>query len=79
MNQLHQQFEFLGRVVIEKLVFEGSLRKERIMDQEACFLYQLNAKNYLYSAGQKLMMGSKEAVVMKCGNYISHYLEPDNA
>lgn len=79
MNQSHQQFEFLGKVVMEKMVFHGSHRKERIMDQEACFLYQLNAKNILYSAGQKLMMGSKEAVVMKCGNYISHYMEPDNA
>lgn len=79
MNQSHQQFEFLGKVVMEKMVFQGPHRKERIMDQEACFLYQLNAKNVLYSAGQKLRLGSKEAVVMKCGNYISHYLEPDNA
>ena len=79
MNKSHKQFEFLGKVVMEKMVFKGPIRKERIMDQEACFLYQLNAKNVLYSASQKLMMGSKEAVVMKCGNYISHYLEPDNA
>lgn len=79
MEATHQQFEFLGKVVMEKLDFQGALRKDRIMDQEACFLYQLNAKNVLYSAGQNLRMGSKEAVIMKCGNYISHYLEPDNS
>lgn len=45
-----------------------------MMQEEACFLYQIQAKNILYSSSQKIRLGSQEAVVMKCGNYISKYL-----
>lgn len=47
------------------------------MREEACFLYQVQANNVMYASSQKILLGSQEAVVMKCGNYISKYLPMD--
>lgn len=74
MENGYQSFDFFGKPVMERIRFMPPFSKSRIMQEEACFLYQIQAKNILYAASQKIRMGSQDAVVMKCGNYISKYL-----
>lgn len=77
MENDYQSFNFFGKPVMERIQFIAPYSKTRIMEEEACFLYQIQAQNILYSSGQKIHLGSQEAVVMKCGNYISKYLTLD--
>ena len=77
MPNEYGSFDFSGKPVIEHLVFYPPLSKIRLMQEEACFLYQVKANNRLYAASQNIQLGSQEAVVMKCGNYISKYFTLD--
>lgn len=74
MEDQYQSFDFFGKPVMERMVFRAPFSKIRMMQEEACFLYQMEADNILYASSQKVRLGSQEAVVMKCGNYVSKYL-----
>ncbi|WP_057935661.1 helix-turn-helix domain-containing protein [Algoriphagus resistens] len=73
MENQYQSFDFFGKPVIERLLFTTPYSKIRMMNEEACFLYQREATNVMYSSSQKIHLYPQEAVVMKCGNYISKY------
>lgn len=74
MENQYQSFDFFGKPVIERMLFTTPYSKIRIMDEEACFLYQREAANVMYASSQKIRLYPQEAVVMKCGNYISKYI-----
>lgn len=42
------------------------------MPNEACFAYVLEGENRIFAEKQSLNLVSNEAVLMKCGNYVSH-------
>ena len=77
MENRYQSFDFFGKPVIEYLLFNPPFSKIRMMQEEACFIYQVKANNVLYASSRRIPLGSQEAVVMKCGNYISKYFPMD--
>ncbi len=73
----HQQFDLLGKKVLEKVVFTTPLREPRTMDEEACFLYNVKGHFELYSAVEKVPLPESQGLVMRCGNYLTNYHNKD--
>lgn len=73
----HQHFEYLGKMVLERVVFEAPLRASEIMRDEACFIYAINGKSTMYGGTERHQLQSKEGVLIRCGNFINYWQEDE--
>ena len=76
----HQQFELLGKVVLERVIFSPPLKAPSRMEDEACFLYSVKGASMLFGGDEKEELDSGEGILMKCGSYLNSWkkseLEP---
>lgn len=78
MIKAHQQFELLGKRVIEKAVLEPPFRMIAEMPNEACFYYIIKGTTRIITPTSQFTQKANEGVVLKCGNYLNEYLSSEN-
>ena len=71
----HQQFCSLGKKILEHAVFQAPLRESRTLQEEACFLYNVQGKLELYGATERIELNLRQGMVMRCGNYLANHLK----
>lgn len=69
----HQHFDLLGKVIIERVVFNPPLRAFEAMHDEACLVYAVNGNSIAYSSTEKHQLQTDESVLVKCGNFLNHW------
>lgn len=67
----HKTLELFGKMVFEKAIIKPPFKKTNLMPDEACFLYIIQGENYSLSETEQIRVAEKEAVLMKCGSYLS--------
>lgn len=70
----HKSIRLFGKMVFEKATIHPPFKKPYPMQDEACFVYILRGQNNAVSALEHLQISEKEAVLMKCGSYLSRML-----
>lgn len=68
-------FSIGDKTVIEKIRIEPPFRYQAIFEDEGCFLYVSGHQTSLHSPNQKLLIQSKEAVLLKCGSYFVEWMK----
>ncbi|KXX71566.1 hypothetical protein AVL50_04650 [Flammeovirga sp. SJP92] len=63
-----------GKPVFEKASFNPPLKKDATMNNEACFIHVLQGKTMLYATNEQYTFTSSDSFLMKCGNYINHWV-----
>lgn len=71
----HQKLDLFGKMLFEKVVIVPPFKKQNPMPNEACFLYIAEGEYNSISETQQLKISSQEAMLMKCGNYLSQFLK----
>lgn len=69
----HQTFDLMQKIILERVVFNPPFRAPGTMHNEACFLYVKKGQAKLYGEDQTVKFGTREGVVMKCGNYLNNW------
>ncbi len=67
----HKTLDLFGKMLFEKAVIVAPFKKPHNMADEACFLYVLEGTYNSVSEDEALLIKKDEAVLMKCGNYLS--------
>ncbi|MEM8908415.1 MAG: hypothetical protein AAGD05_11260, partial [Bacteroidota bacterium] len=66
----HQHFDLSEKAILHRVVFRPPLRIPVTMNQEACFVFAVNAQGDIYSSTGHALLNRSEGVVLKCGNYL---------
>ncbi|MBD0403932.1 AraC family transcriptional regulator [Flammeovirga sp. EKP202] len=67
-------FNYQGRPLIEKNIFKVPYTKERVFQNEGCFLYMKDAHIKLHSPQDNLEVKKKEAILLRCDTYFLEFL-----
>ncbi len=67
----HKTLELFGKMVFEKAIIKPPFKKTNLMPDEACFLYIMQGENFSLSETEQIRVAENEAVLMKCGSYLS--------
>ena len=67
----HKKYNLYGELALEKMELQAPFKKLNSMPNSACFLYVVNGYLNLYSHAELSLVGKKEALLLKCGNYIA--------
>lgn len=70
----HKRFDLFNKMIFEKAVMVPPFRLPSNMPNEACFLYVLEGSQQTISANEKLILKSKDAILMNCGLYYTEWL-----
>ncbi|PKP48989.1 MAG: AraC family transcriptional regulator [Bacteroidetes bacterium HGW-Bacteroidetes-1] len=70
----HKNYNLFGKMIFEKTILKPPFQKSTSMPNEACFFYIIEGIGETISETEKIQLPSKEAVLMKCGNYITKML-----
>lgn len=75
MIKVHQQFDLLGKKILEKVILKPPFRFIARMPNEACFYYVVSGKTNTISTTQSIPVQTSEGLVLRCGNYLNEYIE----
>ena len=67
----YKRLDLFGKLLFEKVLLKPPFKKQNAMLNEACFLYIINGEYNSISESEQLRIKNEEAVLMKCGNYLS--------
>lgn len=67
----HKTITLFDKLLFEKAVIIAPFNKPHPMPDEACFLYIMEGAYNSISEEEQLLIKKDEAVLMKCGNYLS--------
>jgi AraC-like DNA-binding protein len=70
-----QGFNFQGKPLIEKIIIQPPFRFEKFFQNEACFIFLSGSKSTFNSAKEKVLLESKESLLLKCGSYFIDWLK----
>lgn len=70
-----KKFEYKGQAIIEKLEIAPPFRYEANFQNEGCFVYVAGGGVCIHSPSEKLQMGSKHAVLLKCDTYFVDFIK----
>jgi len=70
----HRSFDLYGKLLFETATIQPPFKRSSPMPDEACFLYVVEGSLLNSSAQEQLRLQADEAVLMKCGNYVSQML-----
>ncbi|WP_350287351.1 AraC family transcriptional regulator [uncultured Croceitalea sp.] len=71
----HKALELFGKQLFETVILKPPFKKANPMPNEACFLYIIQGGYDSISASERLHVKAEEAVLMKCGNYLSNMVK----
>ncbi len=69
----YQHFDLMEKVVFERTTFQPPMRFSDLMVNEACFVFNQKGYVQLHASYQNIHFESGEGILMKCGNYVSHW------
>lgn len=69
----HQHFDLKGKLAFERVTFQPPMKNSDLMVNEACFVYNQKGFVQLHGSYQNAYFESGESILMKCGNYVSHW------
>ena len=69
----YQHFDLLDKVVLEYVIFDPPLRTDKMMHDEACFIYAVQGASTVYGGTEKHHLQTDEGMLMKCGNYVNNW------
>ncbi|HED38107.1 MAG TPA: AraC family transcriptional regulator [Ignavibacteria bacterium] len=67
----YKTIELFGKMLFEKVILIPPFKKKNPMPNEACFLYIMDGEYNSISEKEQLRIKADEAVLMKCGSYLS--------
>ncbi|WP_216595875.1 AraC family transcriptional regulator [Flammeovirga sp. OC4] len=68
-------FNYQGRPLIEKTTIKVPYTKERVFQNEGCFLYMKDAHIKLHSGQDNVEVQKKEAILLRCDTYFLEFLQ----
>lgn len=68
-----ERLELYGHVFVEYAILSQDFRTPSIMRDDACFIYVHQGEQEVYSPGEKFIIRDHEALLVKCGNYITNF------
>ena len=75
----YQSIEIDGYTLFEKAAMPGDSDYMGTLEDRACFLYMVSGASAAIEAAGKTMIMTNEAVLKRCGNYISQFEAGDNS
>ncbi|MEM6346410.1 MAG: AraC family transcriptional regulator [Bacteroidota bacterium] len=75
MIQAHQQFDFHGKKIFEKVVLQPPFRLLVEMPDEACFYYIVSGHAGAITPTATIWGKANEGILLQCGNYFNDYLD----
>lgn len=75
----YRKIELFGKLLFEKAVIKPPFKKTNPLSEEACFLYIMEGEYNSVSEKEQLRIKAREAVLLKCGNYLSQMFPPKDA
>lgn len=75
----HQRLDLFDKMLFEKAEIRPPMRRPLGMPNEACLLYIVKGANDVISPTQAELVLEKQALMMKCDNYIYEMLPSQNA
>jgi len=78
INQ-HQLFELFDKRIFERVVLTPPFRLPAQMPNEACFYYAVEGESHFRTAQGQFSIEAEEAVVLKCGNYLTDWFASNQA
>jgi AraC-like DNA-binding protein len=75
----HKTLTLFGKMVFEKAIIKPPFRMPVPMQNEACFLYVIQGENKAISAVEEVSVFEKEAVLIKCGSYLTQMLPSETS
>lgn len=70
----HQRLDLFDKMLFEKAKIRPPMRKPLAMPNEACLLYIVKGANDVISPTQAALVKEKQALMMKCDNYVYEML-----
>lgn len=67
----YKKYDLFDKMLFERAIIKPPFKKANPMPNEACFLYVIEGETDYYSEIDKSTIKSKEAVLLKCGNYLA--------
>lgn len=74
----YRKIELFGKLLFEKAVIRPPFKKTNPLSDEACFLYIIEGEYNSVSETTQLRIKAREAVLLKCGNYLSQMYPSEN-
>ncbi len=75
----YKNIDLFGKLLFEKVLLKPPFKKQNSMPNEACFLYIIKGEYNSISESEQLRIKNEEAVLMKCGNYLSQMYKSPNS
>ena len=69
----YQHFDLLDKIVLEYVTFEPPLKADKMMHDEACFIYAVQGASVVYGGTEKHHLQTDEGMLMKCGSYVNNW------
>lgn len=70
-----QGFNFQDKPLIEKIIIQPPFRLESFFQDQACFIFLSGQNSTLSSSTEKVSLGSKESLLLKCGSFFIDWLK----
>ncbi|PRX57592.1 helix-turn-helix domain-containing protein [Flagellimonas meridianipacifica] len=67
----HQHFDLNGKIVLERVKYSTPMTVNRVMQDEACLLYNVKGNFDIFSQLNKETIKDRECMIMKCGQYFT--------
>ena len=65
--------KYKGKPLFQRTKFKTPFRATGKMDDMACFFYMLDGSCQTFESSGAIKLGTNEALVKKCGNYVTHF------
>lgn len=75
----YRKIDLFGKMLFEKAVIKPPFKKTNLLSEEACFLYIIEGAYNAVSEKEQLRVKAREAVLLKCGNYLSQIFPSEDA
>ncbi len=68
-----ERLELYGHPFVERATLTQDFRTPSVMRDDACFIYVHKGTQEIYASVQKFVLSDHEAILLKCGNYITNF------
>ncbi len=73
----HSAIEIDGHVLFERAAMPANSSHAGELEDRACFMYMLNGTNIVIEQTGATKVAKSEAMIKRCGQYVSQFLNPD--
>ena len=78
MTIKQEPFNLLGKTVLGRASFKPPFKISSALEHEARFVFVVNGQSQLFFPSGQLNLKSGDSIIMKCENFVNHWLENDD-